>query len=78
MKGRTKLRPFKQDRNHSNALPARPETSIQGVQVETWADAMAGMLDAYLHIDGVIALSEVAEAYAAMDERRATKVLLQP
>jgi threonine dehydrogenase-like Zn-dependent dehydrogenase len=45
---------------------------------ELLADVLAGTLDPGRVFDLELPLSEVAEAYAAMDERRAIKVLLRP
>ncbi len=41
-------------------------------------DVLSGAIEPGLVFDLELPLSEVAEAYAAMDERRATKVLLRP
>ncbi|MEQ4522736.1 MAG: IMP dehydrogenase, partial [Nocardioides kribbensis] len=39
---------------------------------------LAGRIDPGLVFDLTLPMDRVAEGYAAMDERRATKVLLQP
>ncbi|WP_125776292.1 zinc-binding dehydrogenase [Antribacter gilvus] len=45
---------------------------------ELLPDVLSGAIDPGRVFDLTLPLSEVAEAYAAMDERRATKVLLRP
>jgi threonine dehydrogenase-like Zn-dependent dehydrogenase len=45
---------------------------------ELLADVLAGSLDPGAVFDLELPLAEVAEAYAAMDERRAVKSLLRP
>ena len=44
---------------------------------ELLVDVLNGSINPGRVFDVVLPLSEVAEAYAAMDERRATKVLLR-
>lgn len=45
---------------------------------ELLPEVLDGTLDPGRAFDLALPLSEVAEAYAAMDERRAIKVLLRP
>lgn len=45
---------------------------------ELLADVLAGTIDPGLVFDAVMPLEDAAEAYRAMDERRATKVMLLP
>ena len=45
---------------------------------ELLAEVLSGDLHPGRVFDSVLPLADVAEAYVAMDERRATKVLLRP
>jgi len=45
---------------------------------ELLADVLAGKLDPAPVLDVTIGLAEVAAGYAAMDQRQAIKVLVQP
>jgi threonine dehydrogenase-like Zn-dependent dehydrogenase len=45
---------------------------------ELLVDIMSGAIEPGLVFDLELPLADVAEAYAAMDERRAIKVLLRP
>ena len=51
---------------------------VRGYVEELLADVLAGAIDPGRVFDLELPLAEVAEAYAAMDERRAIKVLLRP
>ena len=51
---------------------------VRGYMAELLPDVLSGAIDPGLVFDLELPLSEAAEAYAAMDERRATKVLLRP
>src|SRR4051812_33454449 len=51
---------------------------VRGYIDELLPDVRSGAITPGLVFDLVLPLSEAAEAYAAMDERRATKVLLRP
>lgn len=51
---------------------------VRGYIEELLPDVRSGAIEPGLVFDLVLPLAEAAEAYAAMDERRATKVLLRP
>ena len=51
---------------------------VRGYLAELLPDVLSGAINPGLVFDLELPLSEAAEAYAAMDERRATKVLLRP
>jgi threonine dehydrogenase-like Zn-dependent dehydrogenase len=51
---------------------------VRGYVEELLADVLAGAIDPGRVFDVELPLADVAEAYAAMDERRAIKVLLRP
>ena len=51
---------------------------VRAYTEELLADVRAGSLDPSPVFDLVLPLAEVGEAYAAMDERRAVKVMLRP
>ncbi|WP_419817813.1 zinc-dependent alcohol dehydrogenase family protein [Glaciibacter flavus] len=51
---------------------------VRGYMAELLPDVLSGAINPGLVFDLELPLSEAAEAYAAMDERRATKVLLRP
>jgi threonine dehydrogenase-like Zn-dependent dehydrogenase len=51
---------------------------VRGYIEELLSEVLAGTIDPGRVFDLVLPLAEVAEAYAAMDERRATKVMLRP
>ena len=51
---------------------------VRGYIAELLPDVLSGTINPGLVFDLELPLSEAAEAYAAMDERRATKVLLRP
>jgi len=51
---------------------------VRGYIEELLPDVRSGAIKPGLVFDLVLPLAEAAEAYAAMDERRATKVMLQP
>ena len=51
---------------------------VRGYIEELLPDVRSGAIEPGKVFDLELPLSEVAEAYAAMDERRATKVLLRP
>ena len=50
---------------------------VRGYIPELMADVLAGRLDPSPVIDVAVPLDEVPEGYAAMDERRALKVLVR-
>jgi threonine dehydrogenase-like Zn-dependent dehydrogenase len=50
---------------------------VRGYMEELLADVLAGRLDPSPVLDTVVTLEEVPEGYAAMDERRALKVLVR-
>ncbi|MWC00062.1 zinc-dependent alcohol dehydrogenase family protein [Agromyces seonyuensis] len=52
--------------------------SVRGYMAELLPEVLSGAIRPGLVFDLELPLAEVAEAYAAMDERRATKVLLRP
>lgn len=52
--------------------------SVRGYIEELLPEVLSGAINPGRVFDLVLPLSEVAEAYAAMDERRATKVMLRP
>ncbi|MET0296884.1 MAG: zinc-dependent alcohol dehydrogenase family protein [Microbacterium sp.] len=51
---------------------------VRGYIEELLPDVRSGAIEPGLVFDLVLPLAEAAEAYAAMDERRATKVMLRP
>lgn len=51
---------------------------VRGYIEELLPEVLSGAINPGRVFDLVLPLSEVAEAYAAMDERRATKVMLLP
>ena len=53
-------------------------TSVGGYNEELLPDVLSGAIEPGRVFDLALPLSEAAEAYAAMDERRAVKVLLRP
>ena len=50
---------------------------VRGYIPELLADVLAGTLDPSPVLDAVVGLEEVPAGYAAMDERRAIKVLVR-
>ena len=62
----------------SNVGVAGGVAPVRGYVDELLADVLSGAINPGRVFDLELPLAEVAEAYAAMDERRATKVLLRP
>jgi threonine dehydrogenase-like Zn-dependent dehydrogenase len=53
-------------------------TGVRAIELRHVADVLVGVIRPGRVFDQELPLADVAEAYRAMDERRAIKVLLRP